>query len=113
MRQQIDSTTLEQMVVAKVTDMVNAGNEFTAYGITLALRADNPDVEIPHADVRGIVRAHMGNVGGYTTTIADFGTVQAAKWLPAPNPVIAPAPAPAPATGIIARIGALIPWGKK
>jgi hypothetical protein len=105
MRQQIDMTALTALVVAEIDKKVQAGEEFTAYDITLAARKANPDAEIIHDEVRAAVRDHMNSVASYTPGMKDFAGVAAISW--------GPAPAPAPATGILARIGALIPWGKK
>lgn len=100
---------LEQLVTAIVNNWVGQLAEFTAYAVTLQLRADRPDLEVYHDHVRFLANDAMtprlGSV--YTTEARDwFGTV-ATTFIPMANVVNQPgmqafaAPKPQLPTGSI------------
>lgn len=100
---------LETLVTNLVAAWVGQLAEFTAYAVTMQLRADRPDLEIYHGDVRYLVNVDMtprlGSV--YTTEDRDwFGTV-ATTFIPMANVVNQPgmhaftAPKPQLPTGSI------------
>ena len=56
-RTDISDDELEDLVEAKVEEMIGKGDSFTAWNVTKALRADNPNLEIEHYRVRSMVHS--------------------------------------------------------
>lgn len=59
------------LVQQKLAELMAAKAEFTAYTITLALRQDNPLLEIIHEDVRQIVHDQMQQFLGVDYDVED------------------------------------------
>lgn len=80
---------LEQLVSALIANWVGQLAEFTAYAVTLELRAAHPDLEIFHDDVRYLVADDMaprlGNV--YMTELRNWNGTLANTYVPAQNVV--------------------------
>ena len=50
---------LEMLVAEHLNERIAKRLEFTAYDVTVSLRAAHPDINIPHAVVRGVVHRRM------------------------------------------------------
>lgn len=104
-----DPSELMTLVTTLLANWIGQLAEFTAYSVTLELRAANPDLEIAHDDVRFLVADEMAPRLGvtYMTEQRDwFGTI-ANTYVPAANVVQQPgqkaftAPKPQLPTGSI------------
>jgi hypothetical protein len=59
-RNSIDNAALRELVIDRITELVANKMSFTAFDVTLALREQNPDTEIPHiGGVQDIVHEFM------------------------------------------------------
>ena len=70
-----DTSDLALLVADEISRRMAAGVYFTAYDITVALRAAHPDADIHHADVRRIVHEQMDTLvagGMYERETAEF-----------------------------------------
>lgn len=89
----ITEVALEAAVQIKLADKIKASQSFTAFGITLELRSENPTSLIPHKDqpysqgVREMVHGYMNGVTTYTSTMQMQSDGQDALEY-APKPVI-------------------------
>lgn len=59
-RSSVDTLTLHTWTDLEIHDLLEAKNAFTAYQVTLNLRKNTPDVDIPHDVVRERVHFLMG-----------------------------------------------------
>ncbi|HST03671.1 MAG TPA: hypothetical protein VLQ48_02935 [Chloroflexia bacterium] len=76
MRIPITEELLTALVEKQLEAHILAEADFTAYDITMALRQEQPNLEILHARVRQLVHERMTYVvsgGAYQTTQRDFG----------------------------------------
>ena len=88
---------LKEEVTKLVQDWTAQAKSFTAFEVTVQIRADHPGEAILHNDVKSIV--HTLFLGGelpanYTRTSAPFGAGSAWVYHDVANPPQPPAPAP-------------------
>ena len=89
----VSDSQLEAMVTGEIDTRTQAGESFTAFDITKALRAANPTLAIRHENgVREIVHDIMLGVSGYDVAGKDFGSFQAQEYFPAQTPSSLPTP---------------------
>lgn len=83
----ISDQDLEQLVINELNNKINNEDIFTAHEVKLALRANNPGVDIPHGKVRSFVHRAMTNImnnlNTYESSVAQFGNVEAVVYSPA------------------------------
>lgn len=103
-RQPVDIQTLHQMVDLLVSQLVLTKAKFTPYGVTLALRHLNPDLEIPHyMGVQERVWELMGGpaeyaipmackVPDYVYSLQTWTTADATTYEPSPTMTITATP---------------------
>ena len=82
-RAQIPAQILHAMIDAEINNRVQANDRFTAYAITLLLRAMNPDHEIVHSEVQARVRYVMLAYGNYEMVFQNWNGQNARTWRPA------------------------------
>jgi hypothetical protein len=85
-RDPIAASDLDLLVANEISRLVAAGEIYTAYDITLALRAAHPDLDISHDAVRTAVHDQMEPIVAsrlYDREVAQFGRSQASRYLPA------------------------------
>jgi hypothetical protein len=76
MRIPITEELLTALVEKELQAQILARADFTAYGITKAVRQEQPNLEISHARVRQLVHERMAYVvsgGSYQAAQQDFG----------------------------------------
>jgi len=80
---------LNDLVIACVDAKVAAGETFSAWNVTVLLRQENQDVDLPHDHVKAAVHyamvKHLALAGNYLRTFRGF-------WLYEPVPVVEPDP---------------------
>lgn len=76
---------LDDFVTVHVRQQVANNLEFTAYDVTLALRRQHPDINIPHHDVRRSVHLQMRllvELGNYERVSVQYGGAKARRYIP-------------------------------
>jgi hypothetical protein len=87
-RKAVKPDVLNDFVTQKLKYQVENKLRFTAYDITLALRHDNPSLEIIHDKVRHIVHLQMRlivELGWYKREAVDYGDETARHYIPIPS----------------------------
>ncbi len=84
---QLDPASLRHLAINQTNQYVAARKKFSAWEVTLALRAAQPQADIDHGQVRDIVHAHMQTVindGLYRRTRGHSGSRSFALYVPSP-----------------------------
>jgi hypothetical protein len=85
-RDPIAPSDLDLLVANEISRLVAAAEIYTAYDVTLALRAAHPDLDISHEAVRSAVHDQMEPILAsrlYDREVAQFGRNQASRYVPA------------------------------
>jgi hypothetical protein len=85
-RAKIPATILHAMIDAEISKRVQANDTFTAYAITLLLRAMNPNHEIVHGEVQARVRFVMLGCSNYELVFQSWNGENAKTWRPTQAP---------------------------
>ncbi len=81
----VDDQALSFLIAEQISTWITAGQMFTAYDITMALRTANPRFIIAHERVRPLVHSVMDSAvvsGLYERERASFNSNQATRYLP-------------------------------
>ncbi|GAA5530758.1 hypothetical protein [Herpetosiphon gulosus] len=81
----VDDQALSLLIAEQIGNWITAGQMFTAYDITMALRTANPRLIIKHERVRPLVHEVMASAvvsGLYERESASFNSNQATRYLP-------------------------------
>ncbi|ABX07395.1 MAG TPA: hypothetical protein DEF47_00685 [Herpetosiphon sp.] len=81
----VDDQALSLLIAEQIGNWITAGQMFTAYDITMALRIANPRLIIKHERVRPLVHEVMASAvvsGLYERESASFNSNQATRYLP-------------------------------
>ena len=89
-RGKIPAAILHPMIDAEISKRIQANDSFTAYSITLLLRAMNPNHEIVHNEVQARVRFIMLGYGNYELVFQSWNGENARTWRPIQAPSAAP-----------------------
>jgi hypothetical protein len=84
-RATISQQDLELLVADQINQQLASDTIFTAYDVTAALRAANPQINLPHDAVRAAVHAQMEAIvssGLYEREHATFGSTTAWRYVP-------------------------------
>lgn len=86
MRIPIADAILAELIGEQLETRIASGGAFTAYSITRLLRQQQPQLDIPHPQVRAWVHKYMGHMvsgGLYTASQRGFGKDMALVYEPA------------------------------
>ena len=89
-RPNIPAAILHAMIDAEISKRVRANDSFTAYSITLLLRAMNPNHEIVHSEVQARVRFVMPGYSNYELVFQSWNGESARTWRPTQAPTVIP-----------------------